>query len=1378
MGKGVALRIGTTLLPTKRFSCHIDMPNSGDDVDAGSKPTSPVNAYHWGIPSAKTRVRTLARLFCPLLAILCAFPAIGSSEVELTQAEKDYLAKKETVVFVSQTRYAPFEFVDKNGQREGMMLDVARRLALELGFRPVFTHSTFLEAQEAVLSGKADILTSLFYSEKRAEKFAFTSTLFQVPAFIFTGVDRTDIKGLRDLNGKRIAMQRGDYALDFLEAHDIRCSFLFTPDFAEAVDRVIRGKADAVVGDEQIVLYHVYANHLSDKIKKIGEPLYVGRNCMAGAEGNALLVGILDKGVREVKRLGVLEKINKKWLGTQLAPPRSWLEKNKQWLAAGALGLLLVLLWVWIWNVRLRTIVRKRTEEIREREQALRTSEERLELALEGADLGIWDWNIQTGEVVFNDRWARMLGYSLEEIDSGFEAWKRNLHPEDASGVLEKLTAHLEGKTPFYQTEHRLGAKDGSWKWILSRGKVVERDENGAAIRAAGTHLDITDRKEAEASLVENERLLSDVFTGILDGICVLDTDFTIVRVNPAMERRYLDKTPLVGRKCFEAYRCGDHPCENCPSLRAMQEGRSAEEVLPLYDSDGEERSWIELYAFPMTDRETGDVTGVIEYVRDITDRRRAENALRESEQRYRAVVENSLAGIYIHQDDRIVYVNRRGAETIGYRPEDLIGERVWDYIAPDDKASTQRIVERRRKGETVPSYYQFRVVTRTGELRWAEVMATEIEHNGRPATLANAIDITDRKKAEDALRESEARYRDLFENAHDIIYTHDLDGRYISVNAALTRILGYTMDEIRTMNYRDLIDPEHLPTAEENLRKKFENGRESTGPYEIVVRAKDGTPTWFEITSRIMMEDGKPVGVHGAARDITDRKRAEEARRESEEKYRLVVQNANEGILIAQDGMLCFANPTAEELVGYTEAELKSKPFVEFIHPEDRQMVMERHVRRLKGEEPPSVYPFRVIDRSGAVKWVEISVVAVTWEGRPATLFFLSDITERRRIEEELARLEKLESLGILAGGIAHDFNNFLTAILGNIALARMQNHDPSKMVQRLIEAEKACGHAQGLTQQLLTFSKGGAPIKRREWIGDLMKDSCAFAARGSSAACTFSIAADLHPVEVDAGQIGQVINNLVLNAVQAMPQGGTIHVTAENAVLNAADGIPLDEGPYVRIVVQDQGVGIPERIQPRVFEPYFTTKQTGSGLGLATAYSVVKNHDGLITLESEPGEGTAFTIYLPAGEEPGERASVRAQMRGRYSGRVLLMDDNEAIRELAAEMLADMGCDVTTAPAGEEVVVRYAEAKAESRPFDVLILDLTVPGGMGGLETLRRLKLIDPDVKAIVSSGYSNDPVMGGYRAYGFAGVVAKPYTPEQLAEVLGDILPVDET
>ncbi len=280
-------------------------------------------------------------------------------------------------------------------------------------------------------------------------------------------------------------------------------------------------------------------------------------------------------------------------------------------------------------------------------------------------------------------------------------------------------------------------------------------------------------------------------------------------------------------------------------------------------------------------------------------------------------------------------------------------------------------------------------------------------------------------------------------------------------------------------------------------------------------MRSKDGTPVWVEINSRIIRDKGKPVGVHGTARDITDRKKAEEALRESEEKYRLVVENASEAIFVAQDGMLKFVNPKTLELIGYSEHELTSRPFTEFIHPDDRAMVVERHERRIRGQHPPSVYAFRIIDKFENIRWVEINVVSILWEGKAATLNFLVDITTKRKMEEELVKVQKLESLGVLAGGIAHDFNNILTAILGNISLAKMHCQSPDKVKGRLIEAEKACIQAQGLTQQLLTFSKGGAPIKRTAHISQLIEDSCHFAVRGSNVRCELSFHKDLFAVD-----------------------------------------------------------------------------------------------------------------------------------------------------------------------------------------------------------------------------------------------------------------------
>jgi PAS domain S-box-containing protein len=578
------------------------------------------------------------------------------------------------------------------------------------------------------------------------------------------------------------------------------------------------------------------------------------------------------------------------------------------------------------------------------------------------------------------------------------------------------------------------------------------------------------------------------------------------------------------------------------------------------------------------------------------------------------------------------------------------------------------------------------------------------------------------------------------------------------------------------TLNFRDIVDPEHIPITAEQFRKKVEDGVETTGPYELLVRSKDGTPLWVEVTSRIMKHGGKPFGVHGTARDITDRKRAEEALRESQEKYRLVVENASESILVAQDGRLGFVNPKTVEITGYSEQELMSRPFVDFIHPDDRAMVAERYQKRIAGEHPPDVYPFRVIDKSGNIKWMEIHAVSINWERRPATLNFLADITARRRMEAELVNLEKLESLGVLAGGIAHDFNNMLTAILGNISLAKMHCHTPEKATSTLAEAERACLQAQGLTQQLLTFSKGGAPVKVTAEIGQLIEDSCHFAVRGSNVRCQISIPEKLAAVDVDKGQIGQVMHNLVLNAVHAMPKGGVLHVVAENVTVTPQEALPLTSGDYVKIMVRDHGVGIPEDILPRIFDPYFSTKHKGSGLGLATSFSIIKNHEGFITVESSQGIGTTFHVYLPASRKQLEMSSELDESMVDRGGKMLVMDDEDAVRRVAGEILSTLGYEVALARDGAEAIRLYQMARDSSRPFDAVLLDLTVPGGMGGAEALERLREIDPWIKAIVSSGYSHDPIMADYATYGFKAVVAKPYTVQDLRSVLRRVM-IDE-
>jgi nitrogen-specific signal transduction histidine kinase/ActR/RegA family two-component response regulator len=388
-----------------------------------------------------------------------------------------------------------------------------------------------------------------------------------------------------------------------------------------------------------------------------------------------------------------------------------------------------------------------------------------------------------------------------------------------------------------------------------------------------------------------------------------------------------------------------------------------------------------------------------------------------------------------------------------------------------------------------------------------------------------------------------------------------------------------------------------------------------------------------------------------------------------------------------------------------------------------------------------------------------------------------LRDVTENKRIEEELIKAQKLESLGVLAGGIAHDFNNLLTAILGNVSLAKMYADGQEKVIQRLDEAEKASLRAKDLTQQLLTFAKGGAPVKRTASISDVVKDSVKFALRGSNVRCVFDVAQSLWPVEIDEGQISQVVHNLIINACQAMPTGGTILVQAENTTVwpDQDVGSPLGEGKYVKLSVQDEGQGIPSDILPKIFDPYFTTKKRGSGLGLATSYSILKNHDGLITVESEVGKGTTFSIHLPVslGEESEKKPFRDAPLYG--NGRILVMDDEEMLRAFVGELLGMLGYDVMFAADGHETIEKYRNARECGSPFDCVLMDLTIPGGMGGKETIEKLLQIDPQVRAVVSSGYSDDPVMADFRKYGFLGVVAKPYDATELSDILNKIIKV---
>jgi PAS domain S-box-containing protein len=509
---------------------------------------------------------------------------------------------------------------------------------------------------------------------------------------------------------------------------------------------------------------------------------------------------------------------------------------------------------------------------------------------------------------------------------------------------------------------------------------------------------------------------------------------------------------------------------------------------------------------------------------------------------------------------------------------------------------------------------------------------------------------------------------------------------------------------------------------------------------------------------------------------DIKKRQMAEKALRESEKKYRGLIETASEAIIVIdyESGKIIDVNRKGIELLGRSADEIIGMHHSQ-IHPSDET---EKYTWLFKKSatylSPPDI-AYHVLHKDGSRIPVEISTSIMELEGRKIIQGIFRDLREKIQLEEEIQKAQRLESAGVLAGGMAHDFNNLLTSILGNVSLAKVFADPEGKVYERLTETEKAVMRAKNLTQQLLTFAKGGVPVTRTVDLSNTIVESAEFALRGAILKCVYQIAENLWPVEADLGQISQVIHNLVINAYHSMPNGGSCRVEAKNILNRDTASIPLPEGRYVKISVQDFGSGIlPEHLN-KIFDPFFTTKRSGTGLGLSTAYSIIKKHGGVLTVDSEVGKGSIFHIFLPVSDKTGppavEDEAQAVILKG--SGKVLLIDDEEFLLEMASELLQHLGYTVETAIDGKEALDLYKKGLESGQKHTVVIMDLTIPGGMGGKETIRELKKIDPDAKTIVSSGYATDPILSNFKEYGFDAMLPKPYEVEELAKILHKVI-----
>ena len=566
---------------------------------------------------------------------------------------------------------------------------------------------------------------------------------------------------------------------------------------------------------------------------------------------------------------------------------------------------------------------------------------------------------------------------------------------------------------------------------------------------------------------------------------------------------------------------------------------------------------------------------------------------------------------------------------------------------------------------------------------------------------------------------------------------------------------LVYEEDQSEVLEKLSLLNPDYL---EDNHTLR-------------VIRA-DGEICWQEWNCRAILKDQIPIEIQAVGRDVTEKRLAQEALQRSEANFRKLAEFAPAIIYVYRDGHLLYVNSKFEEATNLSREQLLNLDPMKLIDIDYQELIMQNAIARQNGKII-SPYEFSYTNKLGQQLWGYLYANIFEYEGSPAIIGIVLDITERKQMEEYMLQASKLESIGILAGGIAHDFNNILTVISGNISLAKMITEADNEITDILTEVEQAALQARDLTQQLLTFSKGGAPIKETASIKDLLQESTAFVLRGSNVICTYQMDDDLWPVKIDKGQINQVINNLIINADQSMPDGGIIHLSAENVTSLSELPPSLNPADYIKVTIKDEGHGIMEEHLNKIFDPYFTTSQKGHGLGLTTSYSIIKKHDGDINISSSVGSGTTVTIYLPAYPEQTVEYKNSPALTLRGQGNILIMDDEDIIRETLGKMLKRLGYTVRTATDGLNAINLYQEARHLSEPFDIVMMDLTIAGGMGGRETVQKLLEIDPAAKVIVSSGYSNDPVMADYQNYGFCGVLPKPYKIEEVNQILHALL-----
>jgi PAS domain S-box-containing protein len=1038
-------------------------------------------------------------------------------------------------------------------------------------------------------------------------------------------------------------------------------------------------------------------------------------------------------------------------------------------------------------------IVTRQLSRLRRAGESLEESQERFSLAVAGSDDGIFDWDYRTGKAFGSARGREILGLppgpEMQTLGEWFAALERQFHPEDLTRRLEAIRAHLAGEIPAYEGDYRVRDGKGGWRWVRIRGLCVRKGAERPH-RMAGSIADIDAHKRAQQALRESEERFALAVSGSNDGIVdwdvVNDRMFSSER---AMQIVGIDSKLTVRTRAEWSALVKYHPDDvqrMKQDLHDFLEGRSEMR-------DGEYRvllpngdyRWIRHRNKCVRD-DAGRPVRVAGSVSDVDARRRAEEALRQSEERFALAVAGSNDGImdWDIASDRM-YTSERAMEILNIDSNATVRSRDELHALlryhPDDAPRVRADMDRLLEGRSELRDGEYRIGLGGGRYRWIRYRHKSVrDPSGRAVRIAGSVsDIDAQKRIEEALRASEEQYKAVFNGATDALVVRNEDARVVDVNPAFLRLMGYGRDEIVGRDGWSFSGGLERTEFSREVHARVIAGESLH--FELTSRRKDGTPIELDIRAVPIRHLGRPHTL-GMARDITAQKRAAAALRESEERYQLAVAGANQGLWdwdLQTDTM--FVSARAQEFMGLEPSE-PLRPRREWIalstyHPDDVDAIRAAMSDHLHGKTKFYSAEYRLQHRSGTWHWYRQRGVALRdADGRPYRMAgSMEDITAQKDLEGQLLQAKKLEAIGTLAGGIAHDFNNILAAILGYGEMAQ-KSAVAGTALRRHVDAVVSAGlRAKSLVERILAFSRSGIgerrPVQVQAVVGEALDLVAASLPR--HVRLVRALVAGEATVQGDATQIHQVVMNLCANGAQAMKSEGTLAVSLDvvDKTRTVAATSALPAGRYVRLIVRDTGTGIPAKLLERIFDPFFTTKEVGvgTGLGLSLVHGIVTDLGGGIEVDSRPGEGAAFTVYLPWSSAPAAPAPAQEAVPEGSGETVLIVDDEEALVRLGEEMIAGLGYE----PVGFASSAAALESfRASPERFHAVLTDESMPE-LTGSELAREIRGLRPEIPIVIMSGVVSPALSARARELGAVEVLAKPLAERELARSLAAAL-----